>query len=110
VKTGNDAEREVARLSRGEFFGEMALLTGDARTASVTAADDLAVLVIHKDSLHSMLARRPGLAQEMAEIVEARRQGLRAVQDLKDAAPAQKAAVQRAAGELVQRIRRFFGL
>jgi len=110
VRTDNDAEREVARLSRGEFFGEMALLTGDVRSASVTAVDDLAVLVIHKAALHAMLARRPGLAQEMAEIVEARRQGLRALQELQDAAPEKKAAVQKGAGELVQRIRRFFGL
>ena len=54
IKTENEAEREVARLSRGEFFGEMALLTGEPRTASVTAADDLAVLVIHKDALRAM--------------------------------------------------------
>jgi len=110
IKTDSEAEREVARLARGEFFGEMALLTGEPRTANVTAVDDLAVLVIHKDALQTMLAARPGLAQEMAEIVEARRQGLRAVQDLRDAAPEKKAAVHRSAGELVLRIRRFFGL
>ena len=104
------AEREVARLSRGEFFGEMALLTGEPRTASVTALDDLAVLRIHKESMQSVLSRRPGLAQEMAEIVEARRQGLRAVAELRQAPPEKRAAVQRSAGELVQRIRRFFGL
>ena len=110
IRTGDDAEREVARLSRGEFFGEMALLTGDPRTASVTAVDDLAVLAIHKEALQSMLTRRPGLATEMAEIVEARRQGLRLAKELADAAPAQKAAVQKGAGELAQRIRHFFGL
>ena len=61
IKTENDAEREVARLSRGEFFGEMALLTGDPRTASVTAVDDLAVLVIHKDALQAMLEPLKGI-------------------------------------------------
>ncbi len=110
VKTESDAEREVARLSRGEFFGEMALLTGDPRTASVTAVDDLAVLVIHKKALQAMLARRPGLAHEMAEIVEARRQGLRAVKELQEAAPEKQAAVRKSAGELVMRIRGFFGM
>ncbi|MFO1076977.1 MAG: mechanosensitive ion channel family protein [Planctomycetota bacterium] len=110
IRTESDAEREVARLSRGEFFGEMALLTGEPRNANVTAVDDLSVLVIHKDALHAMLARRPGLAHEMAEIVEARRQGLRAVKELQDAAPDRRAAVQKGAGELVARIRRFFGL
>lgn len=110
VRTDTEAEREVARLSRGEFFGEMALLTGEQRSASVTAVDDLGVLVIEKHVLQTMLARRPGLAQEMAEIVEARRQGLRVVKDLQEAPPAHRAAVQRGAGELVKRIRKFFGL
>jgi len=110
VKTDDNAEREVARLGRGEFFGEMALLTGEARNASATAVDDLSVLVIHKDSLQTVLQNRPALLQEMAEFVEVRRQGLRAIQELRSAPPEQKAAAQRSAGELVARMRRFFGL
>ncbi len=88
----------------------MALLTGEPRTASVTAADDLAVLVIHKQALHATLGQRPGLVQEMAEIVAVRRAGLRAIQELQAAPAGQKAEVQRSAGELVQRMLRFFGL
>ncbi len=104
------AEREVARLASGEFFGEMALLTGEPRSASVTAAEDLVVLVIHKDALQDVLLRRPALVQEMAGIVELRRQGLRAVQELQRAAPERQAAMLHSTGELVQRMRRFFGL
>jgi small-conductance mechanosensitive channel/CRP-like cAMP-binding protein len=110
IADAGNSEREVARLSRGEFFGEMALLTGDPRSASVTAVDDLEVVVVHKQALESMLHRRPALAQEMAEIVEARRLGLRAVRDLQHAAPEQRAEVQRSSSELLGRIRRFFGL
>src|SRR6185436_14166592 len=99
IQPDQGPEREVARLSRGEFFGEMALLTGEPRTAGVTAADDLAVLVIHKRSLQATLSHRPGLVQEMAEIVEARRQGLRAIKELQGTAPEQKAQVQRSTGE-----------
>lgn len=110
VADANGGEREVARLSRGEFFGEMALLTGEARTASVTAVDDLTVLVIEKAALQAKLAQRPALAEEMAQIVAARRQGLQAVRDLQLAGAEQKREVQRTAGELLGRIRRFFGL
>ncbi|MBK8096011.1 MAG: mechanosensitive ion channel [Planctomycetes bacterium] len=102
-------EREVARLARGEFFGEMALLTGEKRSANVTAVEDLEVLVIYKEALSAMMARRPELAQEIAEIVEARRHGLRAVADLRAAPPEKKAEIRSGAGELVARIKRFLG-
>ncbi|MCA8964971.1 MAG: mechanosensitive ion channel family protein [Planctomycetes bacterium] len=110
IRADNEAEREVARLTRGEFFGEMALLTGEPRSANVTAVDDLSVLLIHKEALHGILAHRPALAQEMAEIVEERRQGLRAVREQQGAPSERRAAAQKGAGELVLRIRRFFGL
>lgn len=110
VADDKGAEREVARLARGEFFGEMALLTGEPRTANVTALDDLEVIVIHKDGLQGVLTRRPGLAQEMAEIVEARRQGLRAIKDMKALPPEQREAVRSGAGVLAGKIKRFLGL
>lgn len=110
VRDEHGGEREVARLSRGEFFGEMAVLTGEARTANVTAADDLAVLVLHKEALSAMLQRRPALAQEMAEIMTARRQGLRAIQDMQVAPPEVRQRIHSGAAELLKNIRRFFGL
>jgi CRP-like cAMP-binding protein len=110
IADGQGGEREVARLGRGEFFGEMALLTGEPRTAHVTALDDLEAIVIHKEALQGILARRPGLAHEMAEIVEARRQGLRAIAEIKALPPEKREAVRAASGELVARIRRFLGL
>ena len=110
VRDEQGSRREVARLARGEFFGEMALLTGEPRTATVTAADDLSVLVIFKETMQAMLTRRPPLANEIAEIVAARRSGLRAIQELRTAPAEQREQVQRGAGEVLQRIVRFFGL
>lgn len=110
IRDEHGGEREVARLSRGEFFGEMAVLTGEVRTASVSAVDDLSVLVVYKEALQDMLQKRPALAQEMAEIMAARKQGLRAIQDMRTAPPEQRARIQSGAGELLKGIKRFFGL
>lgn len=104
------AEREVARLSRGEFFGEMALLTGEPRSANVTAVEDVEALVLSKEALQELLQRRPALAQEMAEIMEARRQGLKTIKEIKALPPAAQAELRDRTGELVGRIRRFLGL
>jgi small-conductance mechanosensitive channel/CRP-like cAMP-binding protein len=41
-----DAEGDVARLHDGAFFGEMSLLTGDRRSATVTAVTDCELLEI----------------------------------------------------------------
>ncbi len=42
VRIGADREaRDVARLGPGQFFGEMSLMTGEARTATVIATSDL---------------------------------------------------------------------
>src|SRR5262245_43285507 len=47
IGKGRD-ERDVAQLGPGQFFGEMSLMTGEARTASVIATTDLRCYRINK--------------------------------------------------------------
>jgi drug/metabolite transporter (DMT)-like permease len=54
--------RELAELGPGEFFGEVALLDGGPRTASVVAETDLRVHVIRDDEFGRMLRKLPTLA------------------------------------------------
>jgi len=110
VRDDAGGEREVARLGRGEFFGEMSALTGEPRAANVSAFDDLVVLIVHKRAFQRMLTARPSLAQEMAEIVEARRHGLKAIRDMKAAPENQRASIRRGTDDLVGRIKRFLGV
>jgi Cyclic nucleotide-binding domain/EamA-like transporter family len=54
--------REVAELGPGEFFGELALLDGGRRTATVVAETDLRVRVISGREFGRMLRKLPTLA------------------------------------------------
>jgi CRP/FNR family transcriptional regulator, cyclic AMP receptor protein len=64
--------QERARLTRGDFFGEISLLTDDVPTADVTAASVLRCLIIPDNELKSFLVRHPSVMYRMLQ-VEARR-------------------------------------
>ena len=67
---------EVARLGEGDVFGEISLLTGEARTADVVATTDVVVLEISKSSLQPLIEGSPELAHELGRRVMERRAGL----------------------------------
>jgi len=56
---------------RGEFFGDMALFSGEQSPVSITAVDDLQVLVIYSDAVNMMIERQPSLGREIGQIIEA---------------------------------------
>ncbi len=55
----------IRRLSGGDFFGEIALIDGKPRTASVTAEADMTVLIVHKTSFNHLLDTIPGLQKKI---------------------------------------------
>ncbi|MBK9165388.1 MAG: mechanosensitive ion channel family protein [Acidobacteria bacterium] len=71
----------LTRLGTGDFFGEMSLLTGEKRSASVIADDETQVIEIRKKELAPILKKDPSLAERIAEIVELRRNELSAIED-----------------------------
>ena len=99
-------DREVSRLRAGEFFGEMSLLTGESRSASVLAASDLTTLVILTDDVATLLERRPALAEAMAAVAAERTAALAAAGGEAEA----PAAVAAEKDRVLRGIRRFFGL
>ncbi|MGE3472197.1 MAG: cyclic nucleotide-binding domain-containing protein, partial [Vicinamibacterales bacterium] len=68
--------QEVAVTSTGGFFGEMSMLTGDPRTATVTALTDATLLEITAERFRDLAVRRPGLVEHVSTTVSARRSGL----------------------------------
>ncbi|MHB1139134.1 MAG: Crp/Fnr family transcriptional regulator [Microthrixaceae bacterium] len=68
----------VAQLGPGDHFGELALLDGGLRTATVTAREDMLVLVLSKPAFNGVLDEIPTLAHKLL-VSLARR--LRATED-----------------------------
>ena len=54
-----DGEKEVARLGHGAFFGEMAALNGDRRTATCTALGDVDLVSFPLASVEQILKEYP---------------------------------------------------
>lgn len=103
--------REIARLGEGECFGEMALLTGQERTATVVAMTDVDVLVIDKAGFQDILAGNPDVAVDISALLARRRAAL------SDAEADVTTRIRRADGEdgdlrqkMLDRIRSYFGL
>jgi len=57
--------KTINRLKKGDFFGEISLIDGKPRTASVVADTDGAILVIHFKAFKKLLNTVPGLSQKM---------------------------------------------
>jgi small-conductance mechanosensitive channel len=76
--------QEVAVTSAGGFFGEMSMLTGDPRTATVSARGDAALLEIDAERFRALAVRCPGLVEHVSAIVSTRRAGLAEAQAAAD--------------------------
>jgi small-conductance mechanosensitive channel len=63
-------EVEVMILSTGEIFGSMALYRGELSPISVTAVDDLEVIVLYPDAVSLMVERQPSLAHKISQVIE----------------------------------------
>ena len=101
-------EREVARLVAGQFFGEMSLMTGEVRTATVVAATDLTCYRMDKPSFQRVLRDTPDVAEQIAEILVQRRSALSAARDEHE--EVKRTRLQTAKQDLLGKIRGFFGI
>ncbi|MEM9069643.1 MAG: mechanosensitive ion channel family protein [Myxococcota bacterium] len=99
----------VARLGAGQFFGEMSLITGERRTASVRAAKESELLMIDKRALQVVLDEAPELAETISRVLAERAQQL-ADADVKVSEHDVKRTVEQETTVLLDRIRRFFSL
>jgi CRP-like cAMP-binding protein len=104
-----EMEREVAQLGAGQYFGEMGLLTGEVRTATVVALEEVECYRLGKDAFHALVQARPEIAEEVAEELARRRIGLIAARD-DLSAEARRDQERQTATDLLRKMRAFFSL
>ncbi|HEX6265417.1 MAG TPA: mechanosensitive ion channel family protein [Burkholderiales bacterium] len=98
----------IGAVRAGEFFGEMALLSGDARSATVVAKTDVECYRLDRASFQELLATRPEIVEEVARIVSARTPELEHARETYAAVRPEGDGAER--GTLANRIRGFLGL
>ncbi len=99
----NGRPRTVATLNEGDFFGEMALFTGEPRTANVLAVEETEVLEIGHAAMKQVFDTNPDLVESLSFIMAERRQGLASHSDA-------AATTHNSSAGILSAIKRFFGI
>jgi CRP-like cAMP-binding protein len=63
---------ELAALQSGDFFGEIAFLTGKPRTATVETVEESDVLEVAEDDLNEMISKSPRIREVLHNYHEQR--------------------------------------
>jgi small-conductance mechanosensitive channel len=109
VAIDGNLSKKVATLREGDFFGEMGLMTGEPRTATIVAQSAVECYRLDKEAFHQIIKSRPEIAEDISHLLAHRRVELEAVREgLNEEAKRQR--MSHAQGDLLKRIRNFFTL
>ena len=101
VSQGDDQDpTRLATLGAGDFFGEMSLLTGDLRRATVRAATDCVLYELSRETVAGIVATRPDVA-DILSLTLARR---KAALDSAGRTQADAGAVERGRQTILQKM------
>src|SRR6185503_21167712 len=95
----------IGRVQAGQFFGEMALVSGEARSATVMAKTDVECYRLDRASFQQLLGTRPEIASEVTRTVGTRKPDLEQARDAFARVPE---SVDEKKARLLTRIKRFF--
>jgi small-conductance mechanosensitive channel/CRP-like cAMP-binding protein len=106
----NGAPIRVGMLRAGDLFGEMSLLTGEPRTATVRAEHDCEVLEISKPVMSELLHRAPQCLDQLSELLAKRKMETEGI--VREAMPTeeQTSKEREYRATFLQRLRTFFEL
>ena len=109
VRGDNGAEKLVARLAAPNVFGEMGIVTGEPRTASVIAATEVECYRLDKEAFQRVLKQRPQIAESVSNVMARRRGELAAVREGLSS-DQKKARVREEKSRILESLQTFFGL
>jgi len=101
--------RRIDSIHGGSFLGEMGLMTGDPRSATVIAQSEVLAYRLDKESFQKVLDKRPELAVEISKILASRRFSIDNLQQQLDSESAAQLMAQQQ-NSFLEQIRGFFGL
>lgn len=101
--------KAVAEMEAPDFFGEMGMLTGEPRKATVVALTEVECWRLTKERFHDVIAARPQIAEEISHVLATRDVNLAAVRDgLSEEARRLRLAAEHRS--LTEKIKSFFGV
>lgn len=106
---GGGPMQRLATLGASDYFGEMSLLTGAPRSATIRAVEETRLVVLRKEALRPLLVADPTVLERLSKTL-ARRQAEREDAIHRAAVSDYEGPGDDRAGQLLGRMRRFFGL
>lgn len=106
-RVDHQGQRELFRLAAGDFFGEMSLITGAPRTATVVTVRETRTFVIDEPSFRAMIARHPEVAEALSDVLAQRQSELAAKLEERAVDDAQRRATRNV---MLARLKGLFGL
>ncbi len=99
--------REIARLYEGEYFGEMSLMTGEARSATVRAVGEVELVMVDKPAFQRIIEDNPTVLEQISEGLAKRQSELKTNAEKTHPGAANLATDSHI---ILKRIRRFFSI
>ena len=100
----------IVALEKEDYFGEMSLLTGEKRTATIRVVEDTELIVIGKNAFQDILEANPSVIEELSKALHQRQietsSKLTQIKDKLERAPIQVES----STSLLKSIRKFFHL
>ena len=109
VETEDGLRKRVSVVLAGDFFGEMSLLTGEPRVASLKALEDTECYRLNREAFDDILKGRPEIAHHLSELLARRKVEIEAVRRDLDA-EAKAHLLQHQQRSIFDSIYKLFGL